>query len=85
MSNNQILKHGNSTCKVTISNQDLTEEKEMKMQKDMVKCPKDSEVMYSREVCETVFRKGDIRIWCKSCEVFSKDQPEPDQRQAPSA
>ena len=54
------------------------------MQKDLVKCPKDSKVMYSREVCENVFRKNDIRIWCKTCEVFSKDQTETKQRHVPS-
>jgi len=56
----------------------------MAMQKDLVKCPKDSKVMYSREVCENVFRKNDIRIWCKTCEVFNNDQNEPDQPHAPS-
>lgn len=54
------------------------------MAKDLVKCPKDSKVMYSREVCENVFRKNDIRIWCKTCEVFSNDQAEQDPSHAPS-
>ena len=56
----------------------------MVMRKDLVKCPKDSKVMYSREVCENVFRKNDIRIWCKTCEVFSNDQAEQDPSHAPS-
>lgn len=50
------------------------------MTTDMVKCPKDNKVMYSREVCENVFRKSDIRIWCKTCEVFGVDPAEPDRR-----
>jgi hypothetical protein len=36
--------------------------------------------MYSRDVCENVFRKGDIRVWCKTCEEFSNDHAEPDPR-----
>ena len=59
-------------------------EKEMAMQKDLVKCPKDAKIMYSRDVCENVFRKNDIRIWCKTCEVFSSDPAEQDQSQAQS-
>ena len=55
------------------------------MAKEMVKCPKDAKVMYSRDVCENVFRKGDIRIWCKTCEVFSNDPSEPEQVHTPSA
>ena len=43
------------------------------MPKDMVKCPRDSKVMYSRDVCENVFRKNDIRVWCKTCEEFNND------------
>lgn len=55
------------------------------MQQEMVECPRDAKVMYSRDVCENVFRKGDIRVWCKTCEVFSKDQAEANQGQAPPA
>ena len=55
------------------------------MPQEMVQCPKDSTVMYSRDVCENVFRKNDIRIWCKTCEVFSNDQADSDQPQASSA
>ncbi len=40
------------------------------MNKSFVKCPKDPKMKYFREVCEKVFRKGDIRNWCKTCEVF---------------
>ena len=54
------------------------------MTKELVKCPKDTRIMYSREVCEKVFRKGDMRIWCKSCEVFGADPAEPDQRHTSS-
>ena len=58
--------------------------KEIKMQKDMVECPRDSKVKYSRDVFENVFRKGNIRVWCKTCEVFSNDQTETEQRHVPS-
>lgn len=54
------------------------------MQKRMVKCPRDAKVMYSREVCENTFRKGNIRIWCKHCEIFSSDEGETEQRPAQS-
>ena len=52
------------------------------MQAKMIKCPKDAQVMYSREVCENVFRKGNIRTWCKTCEIFQDKEGEADQRQA---
>jgi hypothetical protein len=55
------------------------------MPEDLVKCPKDSTVMYSRDVCENVFRKNDIRIWCKTCEEFSNDHAEPEPRHSASA
>ena len=44
------------------------------MNEDMVKCPKESDILYQREICETIFRKSDIRCWCKTCEVFSKEE-----------
>jgi hypothetical protein len=59
----------------------LAKGKEMTMPEDMVKCPRDSKVMYSRDVCENIFRKNDIRVWCKTCEVFSHDH-EADRSQA---
>jgi len=40
------------------------------MTEDMVKCPKDTKIMYQRDVCENVFRKENLRCWCKNCEVF---------------
>jgi hypothetical protein len=46
------------------------------MTKDMVQCPKDSKIMYQRDVCENVFRKGNIRCWCKTCEVFQDEEHE---------
>ena len=48
--------------------------------KKMIKCPRDTQVMYSRDVCENTFRKGNIRIWCKTCEVFQEEKREPEQR-----
>lgn len=44
------------------------------MIKDMVQCPKDSDIMYEREICENIFRKGDMRCWCKTCEIFHKEE-----------
>ena len=55
------------------------------MPKEMVACPRDSKILYSRDVCENVFRKGDIRVWCKSCEAFVNEHSEPDQHQASNA
>ena len=40
------------------------------MGKSFIKCPKDPKVKYYRDVCEEIFRKGNIRNWCKSCEAF---------------
>jgi hypothetical protein len=40
------------------------------MSKSLIKCPKDPKMKYYREACEEIFRKGDIRNWCKSCEFF---------------
>ena len=44
------------------------------MAKEMIQCPRDTKVMYSREVCENVFRKGNIRVWCNSCEVLGREE-----------
>ena len=52
------------------------------MSEEMVKCPKDSTILYSRDVCENIFRKNDLRVWCKSCEVFGSEKTEPEQPQA---
>jgi hypothetical protein len=40
------------------------------MKKAIIRCPKDPKMQYYREVCQDIFRKGDIRNWCKNCEVF---------------
>jgi len=55
------------------------------VKKDMVECPRDAKILYSRDVCENVFRKGEIRIWCKTCEVFNNDRAQAEQDHAPSA
>ena len=39
------------------------------MTEDMVKCPKDTKIMYQRDVCENIFRKGNLRCWCTVCLV----------------
>jgi len=39
-----------------------------------IKCPKDPKKQYRREVCEEIFRKGDLRAWCKTCEVFQDEK-----------
>ena len=46
------------------------------MTKDMVQCPKDSKIMYQRDVCENIFRKGNMRCWCKTCELFKDEDQE---------
>jgi hypothetical protein len=43
-------------------------------------CPKDPEIMYFREVCENIFRKGSLRSWCKTCELF-QDKPKTSDQQ----
>jgi hypothetical protein len=43
-----------------------------------VKCPKDPEIRYQREVCEKIFRKGNHRLWCKTCAVFQDEKKETD-------
>ena len=44
------------------------------MGKSFIKCPKDPEIQYYREVCKEVFRKGNTRNWCKQCEVFQEQK-----------
>ena len=44
------------------------------MREEMVRCPKESDIMYQREICENIFRKSDIRCWCKSCEIFRDEE-----------
>ena len=38
--------------------------------KSFIKCPKDPKMQYYREVCKEIFRKGNMRNWCKACEVL---------------
>ena len=44
------------------------------MGKSFIKCPKDPEMQYYREVCKEIFRKGNTRNWCKQCEVFQEQK-----------
>ena len=46
------------------------------MNKAFITCPKDPKMKYYREVCTEIFRKGNVRSWCKTCEVF-QDQDKP--------
>jgi hypothetical protein len=50
------------------------EEGDANMAEELVKCPKESDIMYQREICENIFRKSDIRCWCKTCEIFSEEE-----------
>ena len=45
------------------------------MNKAFITCPNDPKMKYYREVC-IEFRKGNVRSWCKTCEVF-QDQNKP--------
>jgi hypothetical protein len=38
------------------------------MADEYIRCPKDPNVNYLREICETVFRKEAYRSWCKTCQ-----------------
>ena len=40
------------------------------MKKEKVRCPRDPEIHYYKEACVTIFRKNNIRVWCKDCKVF---------------
>ena len=42
------------------------------MGKLLIKCPRDPRNHYLREVCEEIFRKNDLRYWCKACEAFQE-------------
>ncbi|MBW2575189.1 MAG: hypothetical protein JRC56_06765 [Deltaproteobacteria bacterium] len=44
------------------------------MDKTFIKCPEDPKMQYYREVCTEIFRKGDMRNWCKNCEVFQNQE-----------
>jgi len=44
------------------------------MDKELIPCPKDPRNQYFPEYCEEIFRKGNIRYWCKECPQFKKDE-----------
>jgi hypothetical protein len=46
------------------------------MAKAFIQCPKDPKMKYYREACVEIFRKGNLRSWCKTCEIF-QDQSKP--------
>jgi len=50
------------------------------MAKKMIQCPRDTSIMYERKVCEKIFRKGNIRIWCKTCEAFEEMEKQIEQQ-----
>ena len=45
------------------------------MSKAFIQCPKDPKMEYYREVCTEIFRKKNLRSWCKSCEMFQDQNP----------
>ena len=49
---------------------ETTQKRKVYMGKSLIKCPKDPKIQYYREVCTEIFRKGNLRKWCKHCEVF---------------
>jgi len=48
--------------------------REVCMGKTFITCPKDPKTQYYREVCIEIFRKGNMRNWCKNCEVFQEQK-----------
>lgn len=53
------------------------------MGKTLITCPKDSKIQYYREVCAETFRKGNMRNWCKNCEVFQDQKKTTGESQQP--
>lgn len=39
-----------------------------------IHCPKDPDLHYYREICQEIFRKSDMRHWCKQCERFLNEK-----------
>jgi hypothetical protein len=48
--------------------------KKAKKNGNLVRCPREPKNRYYREVCEEIFRKGGIRTWCKTCEIFEDEK-----------
>lgn len=44
------------------------------MSQSFIKCPKDPKMQYYREVCTEIFRKGNMRSWCKNCDAFQEQK-----------
>jgi hypothetical protein len=44
------------------------------MADEYIRCLKDPSLRYLKEVCETVFRKGAYRSWCKTCQIFQQGE-----------
>jgi hypothetical protein len=40
------------------------------MDDKFLECPKDPAMQYFKNVCETIFRKNGLRIWCQKCHYF---------------
>lgn len=40
---------------------------------ELISCPKDQNKHYFRSSCEDIFRKGNIRYWCKDCIIFKSE------------
>lgn len=40
------------------------------MAEQFIRCPKDPQIEYRREVCENIFRKDNFRTWCRECQNF---------------
>ena len=40
------------------------------MAEQLIQCPKDPQIEYRREICETIFRKYNSRAWCRECKNF---------------
>ena len=53
------------------------------MGKTFITCPKDPKMQYYREVCAETFRKGNMRNWCKNCEVFQDQKKTTGESQQP--
>jgi len=40
------------------------------MAEQFLECPKDPKMKYLRTVCENIFRRNGIRVWCRQCHYF---------------
>jgi hypothetical protein len=45
--------------------------RKIKLEKELIKCPRDARMEYYRDHCREIFRNSPLRSWCRQCELFT--------------